>query len=293
MIVAFTTSGLIRKIRPEFNIVSRFVLAFLVVVPLAVASPKAKADTIFISDPSQLQPDAVINWSILGPALTFPGYSALFPEIWPNSQPTYSPFLPLAGIPGTFFVVQSVTNFPNGTSVLSDGFSRVDQDYGWGGNFRPSEPLIYNPQDTSFRIDFGDFFTGDRRTIAGFGTRYQDNAPGLRQGRVRAYNTQDELISSYDFFAPSRVIYLPEIGDGSALFVGIRSTQRDIAYLYIDDLFLAPGTNGIGAAIGEFYIQADPSPANNPVPAPPAVLLLAVGAAAGLTMRLRKRAVCR
>ena len=221
----------------------RYVPALLAMVFFGSVS---QAQVTFITSVNQLQVNGTVTWGALG----FNG------QDFGSPQDTILP-----GIPNTSLTV-------TGPDQTFGGFTRRDQGAGWNGSFNRGEELIWSERDGSFRIDFWNTQTGAPAPIAGFGARYEDASVGPYTGRLRGYDFLDNMLFTYELSGVGVMNGTP----GSAPFFGALSTERNISYIYYDDLRLAGLGQSPGFALGTLYVQAN---AFSPVPEPASMLLVA------------------
>jgi hypothetical protein len=230
---------------------NRRLLSFAVWVPLLLLTGSHVAKADFITSINQLTVNGTVNWGVLG----FNGASFGGPQ-----------YTVLSGIPNTSLTIA-------GPDQIAGGFRRVDQGLGWSGSFNSGEELIWSQVDGSFRIDFWNTQTGAPAPIAGFGARYEDSiGNNVFSGRLRGYDQFDNMLFNYELTGMSEY----NGPSGSAPFFGAVSDQRNISYLYFDDLTTGAPLGQKGFALGTFYVQENPT--MTPVPEPASILLFATSA---------------
>jgi len=106
-------------------------------------------------------------------------------------------------------------------TVASSGgdMERLDQGFGWNGNFAPGDKLLWNRGNSAdISITFPTSIYG-----LGGGAQLQDNYFGIFSGTISVYDDADNLLSSAFIVGNST-----PAGDNSAVFAGILSTAPDI-----------------------------------------------------------------
>lgn len=235
----------------------RYILA-LVAMMLFVHVSQAQAS--FITSLDQLQVNGTFTWNALG----FNGQGFGGPQ---------SAVLP--GIPNTSLTI-------TGPEQIFGGFGLTQQGGGWNGSMNAGENLGWSRVDGSIRIDFWNTQTGEPAPIAGFGARYEDSKAGPFLGRLRGYDALDNLLFTYELSGISQFNGPP----GSSPFFGALSNERNISYVYFDDLTTGGQLGQQGFALGTLYVQENPF---TPVPEPASIGLLATGALGALAAARRKR----
>ena len=133
----------------------------------------------------------------------------------------------------------------------------------WDGNFFPAQKVVYvdapTPPTTFFFATPSATVTGsfDRILVSGFGTQIQTKAPGAFTAEIRAYDTTASAWSPWFSVTGDST----GAADGSAVFIGIGSSARNISYVQIRAKS-TPGSVAYGWwAVNAPNISLAPSPA--------------------------------
>lgn len=152
--------------------------------------------------------------------LSFPPYELPF-----TSQPSWT---------ATVDTHQLIARMDNGRNAWY--LNQAQGPYGtWVGNFLPAQKLVFvdspTPPTTFFFATPSTTTTGgfDRVTISGFGTQIQAQTPGAFVAQIRAYDTTAAAWSPWFSVNGNST----GAADGSAVFIGIGSTARNLSYVQI------------------------------------------------------------
>lgn len=224
----------------------RFARPALALAAVLAAAAPAQAGFVLVTSRSALAGTDHVDWAAAGPNNT---------------------------ILGNVFTVNSA----NGVAVQADltgtGASAVMQRRTQGttagsyiGNFAPGDALLVtNPGVTGFVGHVLYNFAGGATAA---GTQIQaNNISGVFTARILAYSAAGDIVAGFDVAG-----FGSGANNNSAIFVGIRATDGDsFASLRLSTYI---GTN----TFRNFAInQLDFTPAANPVPAPPGLVLAASG----------------
>ena len=227
----------------------------------------SKAQAGFITSLGQIQVDGTTNWNQFGPTGTI-----------------------LAG--GDWAMVNGVPNTSVsvwGTSALFGAFERLDEGAGSSGNFTTGTPLLWSVVGggglPEWRFDFLNSTTGTALPVSGFGMQYQFSPYTPFGVDLSVYSENGSLLGTRNYTGVSS-----NVANGSALFLGMTSDQRDIGYFTLTSTTQLSNFSN-SSLVGPLYVQADPQV--SPVPEPASILLLGTGALAlaGYARRKRKTEV--
>jgi hypothetical protein len=184
---------------------------------LGVASA-ASANVNFVNSRAALAGNDYVNWNAaVGPLFTF--------------VPNPSGFNSNNGLPMTI-------SMPG-----SNSFQRLDQNNGWGGNFAPSDPLIFtNYEAGPMTISFS-------QPVYGAGAQIQRNLYGAFSATLQAFDSLGNPVGNFNGNSNGNA-------DNSAIFMGALSDSANISSI----VFSVPG-NPSGFAINQLDIVTVPEPA--------------------------------
>jgi PEP-CTERM motif len=208
---------------------------------LAVVAQHASATIILASTRADILSSTTVEWSAIGPDFTNAGSPVSVGPATVSGASTYA-------------VLQQA---PTGS---------------WNGNFADAESvlamfdLVSGPVSGVFDINFAS-------VVGGFATQAQDLLFGAFSVTLDVYGTANALLGSFNFNGDSN-----DNHDGSAIFIGVLSSQLDIARVVISGM-------GDGSAINHLTLGTAGSA---PVPEP-GTLSLALLALVALPAFLRAR----
>jgi hypothetical protein len=152
-----------------------------------------------------------------------------------------------------------------GAVVSSDGnvFERRTQDASWGGNFAPGEALLWN------KLAGPDFTLTFAAPVSGVGARIQADYYGAYEANV--IGSDGSILGTFSASGNGT-----SAGDGSALFIGLKSDAADISSIRftLNSATNAPNDFAIGqvsVADGLSAVSAAPEPSTW------ALMMLAIG----------------
>jgi len=243
------------------NFVRVLTAALVVVAMTTVWVSQAQAG--FITSLSQIQQDGTVNWNQFGPALTTLGGGN-----WATVN----------GIPNTSVSVW-------GPQTAFGGFQRLDEGFGGSGNFLPGTPVLASVVGggglPEWRFDFLNSTTGTALPVSGFGMQYQFSPYTPFGVDLNVYSENGSLLGTRNYTGVSS-----GVADGSAIFLGMTSDERDIGYFTLTSSTFIPFSSN-SSLVGPLYVQGDPQV--SPVPEPASILLLGTGALALAGYARRKR----
>ncbi len=151
-------------------------------------------------------------------------------------------------------------------------FTRRDQGNGWGGNFSAGDALLWTTDNNG---PMTIMFSGN---VSAAGANYMADYYGNFVGRISALDFSGNVLAFFDFNGTSN-----GVGDGSAVFAGVSSTNGDIRGVRFE---------GVSASINpnDFAINNVSVNAQTTVPEPGTYALMAAGLAALVVMRRKTRA---
>lgn len=161
---------------------------------LLLLAPLAHSAVVLATSPAALGANSYIDWGQLGADLTTAS----------------SPF----AVTSNLGLIGTVSG-PN-------EFWAIQQGNTWGGNFAPGDNVLYSTGPGAFSISFAS-------PVAGAGARFQSAFLGSFVARISAYDLADVILGTVSLAGTSN-----SAGDGSAIFVGARSTARDISRILIN-----------------------------------------------------------
>lgn len=143
----------------------------------------------------------------------------------------------------------SLGSTANSTAFLvsGNGLTLYDQGSGWNGNFNNGEHVLYTDRDLTIQF---------AATQGAIGFEMQANYFGAFVGTMKAYDGLGSLLGTFNVNGNS------DTNDGTAVFLGIRSTQMDIAKVVISN---AGYLNTTGFGINQVSLdtcKAVPEPAS-------------------------------
>jgi hypothetical protein len=218
---------------------------------LGATAARSEAGFALVTSSAALSPNDNINWAVLGP-----NFSAV-----PNP-----------------FAINSTGGVATNVSQVAFPFQRRDQGGGWAGNFGNGEALLWTggTGNGPITIDFA-----NTSTVTGAGAQIQSDFFGPFTAVVEALDASGTVLATFNLSGNSTAN-----GDDSAIFIGILATGGDSF-----DKFRIGVPNTLGPqdfAIGQLELKVGAD--INPIPAPPAGILFAIGAvglAGGRALRRR------
>lgn len=220
------------------SIRKNLLLALAGAVVAALSTANASQALSVVTSRSALGANDTLNWNSLGSAGT------------PVSNP---------------FTVSSTGGNTVKGSIPSGSFQRLDQGYGWAGNFAPNNALLWTQGNPGpLQLTFS-------QAVRGVGTQIQANLYGSFTTVIEAFNSGGISLGSFTLPGNST-----GSGDNSAIFIGVLSDNADIAKV----LFNVQGDQDF--AINQVSLN---STGGTPIPTP-ALLPGLIGLGLGV---LRKR----
>lgn len=207
-----------------------------------LAISPASGGTALVTSSAALGGNDLIDWASLGPDNSY-----------------VSPFTSSTTVNGRDYIVSQ-----GGVS-----FYRLEQGTTWMGNFAPGAPVLWNSFSGEVRI----VFLSD---VYGLGAQIQAKYARNFVARITAYDNLFNPLGSY-----TRQGNSTDLGDNSAIYIGLLSTQRNIrrVVLSLDSASAYPEA----FAIGNVDVASAPEPAT--------ISLLGVAlAVGGLSLARRKKA---
>ncbi|MDT8999209.1 PEP-CTERM sorting domain-containing protein [Paucibacter sp. APW11] len=224
------------------------------------ASTRAVADTSFVDSRAALGANDSFDWVQLG-----------------SSGTSISPIF-FAGQSAAGLWLQGSTLAP--ISPATPQLLRLDEGLGWTGNFSLGDHLLWNSTGYTLTLSFRDLISGNWTPVSGVGFQVQrGTGPTSFQIELQAFDSQGQLLARSDHYTDSFGNPYPydTVGgwssqqDGSAAFVGLQSSQADIARIEV--WVLPQGGLPTDFAINQLALI---NPAA-PVPEPSPAALLATG----------------
>jgi hypothetical protein len=179
---------------------------------------------------------------------------------------------------GTAYTVlngsQNVTSTGGATGTVSsegDTFEIREQGDGWSGNFTAPDALLWTQNvgpDITFSL---------ANPVSGIGAQIQANTFGAFTAQITAYNLIGDILGVF-----SRDGNSTSNGDGSAIFIGFKDTNSEIAKLRFELTQVVGSINDF--AIGSIYTSNVSA-----VPLPTSVLLFGTAILALAALNLRRR----
>ncbi len=167
--------------------------------------------------------------------------------------------------------ISTTTTGGASTTVAMTGtaFQRRDQGNGWTGNFSPGDAVLWNQGGGPVTLTFK-----GAGVYAG-GAQIQSDTYGAFTAQIEALDSKGNVLASF-----TRSGTGTNANDGSAIFLGIRSTDTPIAEFRFS--LTSAVTNPGDFAINRFDLSTKQAPE------PSSLLLAGMGALGGLTL-LRRR----
>lgn len=203
--VVLAQAGAPRRPDRSYRVAPVFFQCWLILLSLGAGlTPlSAEAAVYFWENRGDLGVTDSIDWSDLGVAYTV------------VSQP--------------FAIQTAVRGWSAGVAKATAGaVERRDQGDGWSGNFAPGDALLWTqdsagPLSLTFSIPVG---------AVGMQIQKADQSNPIFYATIEAFDASDTSLGAFE-----REGYSSNTGDGSALFIGIHSTEPNIARIDVNVLF--------------------------------------------------------
>lgn len=220
-------------------------LRTLLVVALALALTVGAHAISFVTSRPALGSNDFVDWATLGP------YGTVVSNPFTTSSNG-----------GLSMTVSKPTSGP---------FERRDQSTGWWGNFAPGDALLWT------RDEVGPMEIVFANPVLGAGAQIQRDAYGSFVGKIKAYDSMNNLLGSFSLSGNST-----SSADNSAIFLGVKDTSAVIKKLVFD----VDNTNGDFAINRLDLVVQGGAPV---IPEPGTLMLMSIGGLAiGLGRRLRR-----
>jgi len=211
---------------------------------LATLTASSFASVVSVINPVDLNASDSVDWAQLGPDFTT------------VSSPV-----------GAISAGGNVVSAQNGTN----DFYVVQQGNTWNGNFNPTDTVLYNQAAGNVTIMF-------LNPVAGVGARFQSVDFGAFTIFITAFDSGNSFLGSVSTTGTSNAN-----ADGSAAFLGVLSSNADIASVVVN---VTLGAVDNAFALGSLSIAEQPVPG---VPEPSTMFLAIGGMLACVARRLKTR----
>jgi hypothetical protein len=217
------------------------IVALALLWTLADASAST-AGFILVGNRTTLAGTDTLNWGALGAEYTFPTNPSTLLSVGGNTSAT--------------------------VSLNSGAFYRLNQGSDWSGNFGNNDKLLFTNGGTPLTLGGGPMTITFSRDVTAAGAQFQTYRTGVFTGTVDALDSSGVVLASLNFAGNSTQTA------NTADFFGISATNGStFRKLRFNGLTATENPQNFGINQLDFTATA----AVNPAPAPPALLLAALG----------------